>query len=562
MALCESTPQHTRRAVAAAAALVMLALALLAAPVPASALPVTVEQADARWSYSGMWSQYPASEASGGSHALSVDGDAAVTLTFVGTRLDLLGMTGPKGGMATVTVDGALAVTIDQYSATTRFGQTVFSTGDLAAGLHVVRVVGSGTGNPASAGTVIALDAVAVEGTLTGAATDQADRRIVMRGAWSTPSAPVLFGGSQAVSPDSESGVAVSFQGTCLDLVAMTGPKMGIAAVSVDGGPPVDVSLYSATTRFQQVVYSTGQLPPGQHTVLVEWTGRADVAAGGSALSLDAVLVTGALTQATMLYQETDPRLAWGGSIAAEHSPALLGGRHAYMGAPWGAVAVAFEGGRLDWYAVRGPQYGIAVMTVDGVRVGEVDLYAPVWTPRELVYSTGDVAWGTHSVVVRRSGRRSVAAYDAYVSVDAFGIAGSPVQAAAPPAPPPTFNYPWARYIVVDKSDFRVYLVEDGVTVREYPCAVGALGMETPNTYWRIDAKYYTDPTSVYGPRKMRMFRQSGSTFVYTAYNIHGTNDESSIGTRASHGCIRLYNKDILELFDLVPLGTMVVTRN
>jgi lipoprotein-anchoring transpeptidase ErfK/SrfK len=115
---------------------------------------------------------------------------------------------------------------------------------------------------------------------------------------------------------------------------------------------------------------------------------------------------------------------------------------------------------------------------------------------------------------------------------------------------------------VVDKSDFRIYLVEDGLCIKSYPIAVGALGMTTPNAYWRIDAKYYTDPTSVYGPRKMRMFRQSGGSYVYTAYAVHGTNNEASIGTRASHGCIRLYNRDVIELFDMVPLGTMVVTRD
>jgi lipoprotein-anchoring transpeptidase ErfK/SrfK len=63
----------------------------------------------------------------------------------------------------------------------------------------------------------------------------------------------------------------------------------------------------------------------------------------------------------------------------------------------------------------------------------------------------------------------------------------------------------------------------------------------------------------------MRLFRRYGSAgnyrYSYTAYGIHGTNQEWVIGTKASHGCIRLYNKDIMELFPRVPLGTMVVTR-
>lgn len=39
---------------------------------------------------------------------------------------------------------------------------------------------------------------------------------------------------------------------------------------------------------------------------------------------------------------------------------------------------------------------------------------------------------------------------------------------------------------------------------------------------------------------------------------IHGTNDEAAVGRPASHGCIRLRNQDIIELFDLTPEGTVV----
>jgi lipoprotein-anchoring transpeptidase ErfK/SrfK len=39
---------------------------------------------------------------------------------------------------------------------------------------------------------------------------------------------------------------------------------------------------------------------------------------------------------------------------------------------------------------------------------------------------------------------------------------------------------------------------------------------------------------------------------------IHGTNAEGSLGTPSSHGCIRMGNQDITELFDLVPVGTPV----
>lgn len=122
-------------------------------------------------------------------------------------------------------------------------------------------------------------------------------------------------------------------------------------------------------------------------------------------------------------------------------------------------------------------------------------------------------------------------------------------------------SYPASTSIVIDKSDFRLYYVKNDMLIKSYPIAIGRPGMETPTRLWKINSKYYTDPNGVYGPRKMRLYAQSGSSWTYTAYGIHGTNEPWVIGTKASHGCIRLYNKDILDLFPQIALGTLVQTR-
>lgn len=46
----------------------------------------------------------------------------------------------------------------------------------------------------------------------------------------------------------------------------------------------------------------------------------------------------------------------------------------------------------------------------------------------------------------------------------------------------------------------------------------------------------------------------SHARYIY----IHGTNEESKIGTPVSHGCIRMRNADVVDLFDRVPVGTVV----
>jgi lipoprotein-anchoring transpeptidase ErfK/SrfK len=123
-------------------------------------------------------------------------------------------------------------------------------------------------------------------------------------------------------------------------------------------------------------------------------------------------------------------------------------------------------------------------------------------------------------------------------------------------------DYPsgWRTCIVIDKSDFRLYWVRDEILVKAYPIAHGRNGW-TPPGVWRIGAKYVTDSGGIYGPRKMRLFRRQGSGWAFTRYGIHGTNQPWVIGTMASHGCIRMFNADVLELWPQVPLYTLVLTR-
>ena len=126
------------------------------------------------------------------------------------------------------------------------------------------------------------------------------------------------------------------------------------------------------------------------------------------------------------------------------------------------------------------------------------------------------------------------------------------------------YQFPYATCVVIDKSEYRLYWVKDQQLVKKYPIAHGRHNW-TPVGVWKVLAKYRTDPKGIYGPRKMRMFRRVGVPghyrYVFTRYGIHGTNQPWVIGTQASHGCIRMFNRDVLELWPQVPIGTYVVTR-
>jgi len=125
--------------------------------------------------------------------------------------------------------------------------------------------------------------------------------------------------------------------------------------------------------------------------------------------------------------------------------------------------------------------------------------------------------------------------------------------------------------IIVNRSQFRLKLFK-GLKLHEtYPIAVGQVGLETPagqytiankavNPAWHVPNSPWAgdlagkvipgdDPTN---PIKARWLG------VYDGVGIHGTTDDGSIGSNASHGCIRMHIPDVEKLYDEVPVGSAI----
>ncbi len=104
--------------------------------------------------------------------------------------------------------------------------------------------------------------------------------------------------------------------------------------------------------------------------------------------------------------------------------------------------------------------------------------------------------------------------------------------------------------------DFRINIsaktlsvYRNGTIIKEYPIATGKPDTPTPVGVFTIINKQL-NPGGPYGTRWLGLSKKG--------YGIHGTNNPSSIGTAASNGCIRMYNSDIEELFDITNTGTVV----
>ncbi|MFK3939486.1 L,D-transpeptidase [Alkalihalobacillus sp. NPDC078783] len=105
------------------------------------------------------------------------------------------------------------------------------------------------------------------------------------------------------------------------------------------------------------------------------------------------------------------------------------------------------------------------------------------------------------------------------------------------------------KSIQVKTSSHQLTLFENGQVIKTYPVAIGKVATMTPYGQFTIVNKQ-ANPGGPFGAFWMGLSKPH--------YGIHGTNDPSSIGKSVSHGCVRMYNEDVLELSKLVSVGTPV----
>lgn len=121
------------------------------------------------------------------------------------------------------------------------------------------------------------------------------------------------------------------------------------------------------------------------------------------------------------------------------------------------------------------------------------------------------------------------------------------------------------REVLVSISDRKLAVLENGQVLRIFDVAVGAHVSPSPIGEFQIVSRV-ANPTYYHagkvipagagnpiGPRWLGLSKKG--------YGIHGTNDPNSIGRAASHGCIRLRNSDIKQLYSMLAVGDVVEIR-
>jgi lipoprotein-anchoring transpeptidase ErfK/SrfK len=129
---------------------------------------------------------------------------------------------------------------------------------------------------------------------------------------------------------------------------------------------------------------------------------------------------------------------------------------------------------------------------------------------------------------------------------------------------------------VISKKNYTLDLYLQGMFVKTYKVGLGKVEHETPTGKWRVargkkmirppwtdpdTGRNYqgSDPDYPLGSRWIELEGLEGEARGRTGFAIHGTKDPETIGTRSSRGCIRLFNGDVIEVYDYLESGVSEV---
>ena len=281
------------------AGLVAAALAIAAPPTRASGATAQVESDDSPTAGATNNFSYDASWGSAGgigdfySHTVHYNNGVGVaTYTFVGTSATIIAGKDHDQGIATYSVDGGPAVSVSHYSATRQAQSEVFATGDLPFDVHRITVRATGTKEAAADGVIIALDAALVTGPQLQNIDDagvSGTNKFQYTSAWGSASgvADLYQGTAHYVVNGVTTTGTFSFDGTQAAIVGVRDKDQGIATYSVDGGAPVTVDHYAAQRQAQSVLFDTGRLDAGPHTITVTATATKNAASSKTIIAID-----------------------------------------------------------------------------------------------------------------------------------------------------------------------------------------------------------------------------------------------------------------------------------
>ncbi|PKQ17089.1 MAG: hypothetical protein CVT67_01220 [Actinobacteria bacterium HGW-Actinobacteria-7] len=397
------------------------------------------QNSDAKLAWSGYWVTQSRSELSGGTLSYSAISRSTAKASFSGTGIAWIGTRGPKFGKAAVYVDGKLNRTVDLYSKTTAYRQSVFNVTALSPGTHVIEIVVLRQKNSASGGYLVGVDALdVINGSMSQATAElkrfeDTDTTFALLGQWKSFSNIAYSAGRHIYTVDPGARFYATFYGSEVRWIGSSSPKYGWALVSVDGSAPQKIVITSSAYEYKKVLFAKTGLSQGKkHTIMIEAHGFDEAVDIKGYTAIDAIDVRGGWVLRAVIpevtVQETDSAATWTGTWSQARSRLLSGGTQKYSKIASSEMVLTFEGTGIRLMGRRAPWYGQSRIYLDGIYQGTVDQYSRYLADRRTLWRSPQVAVGRHELRIVVKGTKQKASSGVGVGIDAFRVAGRAVR--------------------------------------------------------------------------------------------------------------------------------------
>jgi len=241
---------------------------------------------------------------SGGTAASSNIGADTASFTFTGTAVSWIGLKCNVCGIATVSIDGGPAISVNTAGAAAPgspgvTSEVVFASSPLAAGTHTLVITVTGT--TTSGGAHIIVDAFDVTGGAGSNVTriEENNAAVSYTGPWQEYLDARASGG-RLVEALSAARATLTFTGSAVSWIGARGDFGGIANITLDGVSRGQVDTYclcgtgNPRAETQVVLFTASGLDPTvSHTLIIDATGTKNPAATQAAVTVDAFDVAG-----------------------------------------------------------------------------------------------------------------------------------------------------------------------------------------------------------------------------------------------------------------------------
>lgn len=261
-------------------------------------------------------------------------------------------------------------------------------------------------------------------------------------------------------------------------------------------------------------------------------------------------------------------------------SPATLGQRATVTAAVSRAMKAGQDLGTLDraWHRLRGEALGVSIpLDVTSAGHGVADFasmiakrtyVAPVDASIGITASQDDI-----TMIHAQPGAKLDAAAAKTAIQAALAHGRTHVALRTAPVQPKVTDDSLGHTVVVRLNENRLYLYDGFQVVRSFTVATAKPGFTTPTGVWRIydkqvDPVWHNPAVNGWGAGEPAVIpggpgNPMGPRAIYITapglIRIHGTSDEASIGRYASHGCIRMHNSEVVQLYPQIDVGDHVV---